>query len=113
MNQENSSRVAVIAGTGADMDSPDGVIGSGRTGRAQARRIKVIVCHRVTSVSVSTSNAHTSRGTWRAFIRTAVLHWSPLAADQPVPRLLRTEPGRGWATHRADAKTTILTFRSL
>lgn len=108
VNQENSGRVAVIAGTGADMDSPNGVIG-----RAQARRIKVIVCHRVTSVSVSTSNAQTSRGAWRASIRTAVLHWSPLAADQPVPRLLRTEPGRGWATHRADAKTAIITFRPL
>ncbi|MFD8219885.1 hypothetical protein ACFV2U_40950 [Streptomyces sp. NPDC059697] len=65
MNQENSSRVAVIAGTGADMDIPNRVIGSGRTGRAQARRIKVIVCHRVTSVSVSTSDAHTSRGARR------------------------------------------------
>jgi hypothetical protein len=113
VNQENSGRVAVIAGTGADMDSPNGVIGRVRMGRAQARRIKVLVCHRVTSVSVSTSNARTSRGAWRASIRTAVIHWSPLAADQPVPRLLRTEPGRGWATHRADAKTAILTFRPL
>ncbi|MFD5413408.1 hypothetical protein [Streptomyces nojiriensis] len=59
MTQEKSSRVAVIAGTGADMDIPNGVIGNGRTaGRAQARRIKVIVCHRATSVSVSTSSAH-------------------------------------------------------
>ncbi|MER5540427.1 hypothetical protein [Streptomyces mirabilis] len=95
MNQENSGRVAVIASTGADMDRPNGVIGGVRIGRAQARRIKVIVCHWVTSVSVSTSNALTSRGAWRAFIRTAVLHWSPLAADQQVARLLRTEPGRG------------------
>ncbi|MFF3085098.1 hypothetical protein ACFVRB_08615 [Streptomyces nojiriensis] len=40
------------------MDIPNGVIGNGRTaGRAQARRIKVIVCHRATSVSVSTSSA--------------------------------------------------------
>jgi hypothetical protein len=108
VNQENSGRVAVIAGTGADMDIPYGVIGSVRIGCAQARRIKVIVCHRVTSVSVSTS-----RGAWRASLRTAMLRWSPLAADQPVPRLLRAEPGRGWATHRADAKTTILTFRPL
>lgn len=113
VNQENSGRVAVIAGTGADMDSPNGVIGRARIGRARARRIKVIVCHRVTSVSVSTSNAHTSRGAWRFSIRTAVPHWSPLAADQPVPGLLRTEPERGGATHRADAKTTILTFRPL
>ncbi|MEU5485010.1 hypothetical protein [Streptomyces mirabilis] len=113
MNQENSGRVAVIAGTGADMDSPNGVIGRVRIGSAQCRRVKVTVGHRVTSVSVSTSNARTSRGAWRASIRTAVLHWSPLAADQPVPRLLRTEPGRGWATHRADAKTAILTFRPL
>ncbi|WP_327739005.1 hypothetical protein OG749_39800 [Streptomyces nojiriensis] len=58
MEQEKSSRVAVIAGTGADMDIPNGVIGHGRTaGRAQARRIQVIVCHRATSVSVSTSSA--------------------------------------------------------
>jgi hypothetical protein len=64
-------------------------------------------------VSVSTSNAHTSRGAWRASLRTAMLHWSPLAADQPVPRLLRAEPGRGWATHRADAKTAILAFGPL
>ncbi|MFJ3234716.1 hypothetical protein [Streptomyces sp. NPDC086787] len=41
VNQEKFSRVAVIAGTGADMDIPNGVIGNGRTGRAQARRIKV------------------------------------------------------------------------
>ncbi|GAX58709.1 hypothetical protein SO3561_10284 [Streptomyces olivochromogenes] len=113
MNQKNSGHVAVIAGTGADMDSPNGVIGRVRIGRAQARRIKVIVCHRVTSVFVTTSSAQTSRGAWRASIRTGVLHWSPLAADQPVPRLLRTEPGRGWATHRSDAKTTVLTFRPL
>ncbi|MFF0000483.1 hypothetical protein [Streptomyces avermitilis] len=113
MNQENSARVAVIAGTGADMDSPNGVIGRVWIGRAQARGIKVIVCHRVTSVPVSTGNAHTSKGAWRASIRTAVLHWGLLAADQPVPRLLRTEPGCGWATHRADAKKTILTFRPL
>lgn len=71
MNQENSGRVAVIAGTGADMASPNGVIGRVRIGRAQGRRIKVIVCHRVTSVSVSASNAHTSSGAWRASIRTA------------------------------------------
>jgi hypothetical protein len=74
------------------MDSPNGVIGRVRIGRAQARRIKVIVCHRVTSVSVSTSNAHTSGGAWRASIRTAVLRWSPLAADQPVPRLPPPSP---------------------
>ncbi|MER5474306.1 hypothetical protein [Streptomyces sp. NPDC002685] len=30
VNQENSGRVAVIAGTGADMDIPNGVIGSVR-----------------------------------------------------------------------------------
>ncbi|MFD7912120.1 hypothetical protein ACFV30_15550 [Streptomyces sp. NPDC059752] len=57
MNQEKSSRMAVIAGTGAGMDIPNGVIGNGRTGRAQARRIKAIVRHRPTSVSVSTSSA--------------------------------------------------------
>ncbi|WP_328791697.1 MULTISPECIES: hypothetical protein [unclassified Streptomyces] len=57
MNQEKSSRTAVIAGTGAGMDIPNRVIGNGRTGRAQARRIKAIVRHRATSVSVSTSSA--------------------------------------------------------
>ncbi len=57
VKQEKSSRMAVIAGTGADMNIPNGVIGNGWTGRAQARRIKVIVCHRATSVSVSTSSA--------------------------------------------------------
>ncbi|MGW6847095.1 hypothetical protein [Streptomyces sp. NPDC054958] len=61
MNQEKSSRAAVIVGTGADMDVPDGVNGCGRTGRAEARRFKVIVRHRAASVSVSTSNAPTSR----------------------------------------------------
>lgn len=78
MNHENSGRVAVIAGTGADMGSPNGVIGSGRTGRAQARRIKVIVCHRVTSVSVSTSNAHTQQG------RVAGLHPDSRAPLEPA-----------------------------
>ncbi|MFD9475914.1 hypothetical protein [Streptomyces nojiriensis] len=57
VKQEQSSRMAVIAGTGADMDIPNRVIGNGRTGRAQARRIKAIVCHRATSASVSTSSA--------------------------------------------------------
>ncbi|MEV6396796.1 hypothetical protein AB0M39_18755 [Streptomyces sp. NPDC051907] len=57
VKQEKSSRMAAIAGTGADMDIPNRVIGNGRTGRAQARRIKVIVGHRATSVSVSTSSA--------------------------------------------------------
>ncbi|WP_406511737.1 hypothetical protein OG851_07640 [Streptomyces sp. NBC_00161] len=38
MKQEKSSRKAVIAGTGAGMDIPNGVIGNGRTGRSQARR---------------------------------------------------------------------------
>lgn len=78
VNHENSGRVAVIAGTGADMGSPNGVIGSGRTGRAQARRIKVIVCHRVTSVSVSTSNAHTQQG------RVAGLHPDSRAPLEPA-----------------------------
>ncbi|WP_327386769.1 MULTISPECIES: hypothetical protein [unclassified Streptomyces] len=36
MNQEKSSRMAVIAGTGAGMDIPNGVIGKGRTGRADS-----------------------------------------------------------------------------
>jgi hypothetical protein len=40
----------------------NGVIGRVRVGRAQDRRIKVIVGHRVTSVSVSTGNARTGRG---------------------------------------------------
>ncbi|MFD8424908.1 hypothetical protein [Streptomyces sp. NPDC059466] len=57
MKQEKFSRVAVTAGIGVDMDIPNGLIGDGRTGRAQARRIKVSVCHRPTSVSVSTSSA--------------------------------------------------------
>ncbi|MFD9366962.1 hypothetical protein ACFWA6_04520 [Streptomyces sp. NPDC060020] len=35
MKQEQSSRLAVIAGTGADMDIPNGVFGNGRTGRAK------------------------------------------------------------------------------
>ncbi|MGW8780838.1 hypothetical protein ACWGNM_22660 [Streptomyces sp. NPDC055796] len=43
VKQEKSSRMAVIAGTGADMDIPNGVIGNGRTRRVQARRTKVIV----------------------------------------------------------------------
>lgn len=72
VKQEKSSRKAVIAGTGAGMDIPNGVIGNGRTGRSQARRIKVIVCRRATSVSVSTSSA---RG---------------LPADSPAP----LEPAR-------------------
>ncbi|MFF9768872.1 hypothetical protein ACF1GT_20055 [Streptomyces sp. NPDC014636] len=37
MEQEKFSRVAVIAGTGVDMDIPNGLIGNGRTGRAQGR----------------------------------------------------------------------------
>ncbi|MFF4444140.1 hypothetical protein [Streptomyces sp. NPDC001502] len=57
VKQEKSSRMAVVAGTGADMGIPNRVIGDGRTGRARARRIKVIVCRRATSVSVSTSSA--------------------------------------------------------
>ncbi|MGW4979590.1 hypothetical protein [Streptomyces mirabilis] len=69
MNQVNSGRVAVIAGTGADMDISSGMIGSVRIGRAQGRRIKVIVCHRVTSVSGSPANAYTSGGAWWASIR--------------------------------------------
>ncbi|MFD9461134.1 hypothetical protein [Streptomyces sp. NPDC060027] len=69
MNQVNSGRVAVIAGTGADMDIPSGMIGSVRIGRAQGRRIKVIVCHRVTSVSVSPAKNYISGGAWRASIR--------------------------------------------
>ncbi|MFB0615037.1 hypothetical protein [Streptomyces sp. AGS-58] len=74
--------MAVIAGTGVDMDIPNGLIGNGRTGRAQGRRIKVVVCHRATSVSVSTSSA-------RGLHPDSLLHWSPLAVDQPVPRLPR------------------------
>ncbi|MER6197711.1 hypothetical protein ABT234_10110 [Streptomyces sp. NPDC001586] len=72
MKQEQSSRTAVIAGTGTAMDIPNRVIGNGRTGRAQARRIKVIVRQRATSVSVGTSSA---RG---------------LPADRPAP----LEPAR-------------------
>ncbi|MET9688110.1 hypothetical protein ABZY81_06495 [Streptomyces sp. NPDC006514] len=72
MKQEKSSRMAVIAGTGADTDIPNRAIGNGRTGHAQARRIKVILCHRATSVSVSTSSARS------------------LPADSPVP----LEPAR-------------------
>ncbi|MFD9537848.1 hypothetical protein [Streptomyces sp. NPDC060010] len=57
VKQEKSNRMAVIAGTGTDMDIPNGVIGNGRSGRAQVRRIKAIVCHRATSVSAGTSSA--------------------------------------------------------
>ncbi|WP_158711948.1 hypothetical protein [Streptomyces virginiae] len=57
MKQEKSRRMAVIAGTGAAMDIPDGVIGKARTGRARARRIRMIVRHRPTSVSVSAGSA--------------------------------------------------------
>ncbi|WP_371592352.1 hypothetical protein [Streptomyces virginiae] len=57
MKQEKSRRMAVIAGTGAAMDIPDGVIGKGRTGRARARRIRMIVRHRPTSGSVSAGSA--------------------------------------------------------
>ncbi|MER5928600.1 hypothetical protein [Streptomyces sp. NPDC002054] len=57
VKQEKSSRAAVIAGTGADIGIPNRMIGNGRTGCTQARRIKVIICHRATSVSVSTSSA--------------------------------------------------------
>ncbi|MCX4803193.1 hypothetical protein OG594_16290 [Streptomyces sp. NBC_01214] len=72
VKQEKSSRMAVIAGTGADTDIPNRVIGNGRTGRAQAPRIKMILCHRDISVSVSTSSARS------------------LPADSPVP----LEPAR-------------------
>lgn len=41
--------MAVTARTGAYVDIPNGVTGSGRTGRAQDHRIKVIVCHLATS----------------------------------------------------------------
>ncbi|MFK0236750.1 hypothetical protein [Streptomyces vinaceus] len=37
--------MAVTARTGAYVDIPNGVAGSGRSGRAQDRRIKVIVRH--------------------------------------------------------------------
>lgn len=57
VKQEKVSRVAVIAGTGVDMDIPNGLISNGRTGRAQGRRIKVTVCDRATTVSVSASSA--------------------------------------------------------
>ncbi|MFE2141141.1 hypothetical protein ACFXA3_05180 [Streptomyces sp. NPDC059456] len=57
MKQEKSSCVAVIAGTGADIGIPGRMIANGRTGRTQARRIKAIICHRATPVSVSTSSA--------------------------------------------------------
>ncbi|MFD9564100.1 hypothetical protein [Streptomyces sp. NPDC059994] len=69
MNQVNAGRVAVIAVTGADMDISSGLTGSVRIGRTQGRRIKVIACHRVTSVSVSPAHACTSGGAWRASIR--------------------------------------------
>ncbi|MER6776695.1 MULTISPECIES: hypothetical protein [unclassified Streptomyces] len=62
MKREKSGRKALIAGTGAGMGIPNGVIGNGRTGRALARRIKVIVRHRATSVSVSTSSARPAAG---------------------------------------------------
>ncbi|MFJ2931501.1 hypothetical protein ACIO8G_01905 [Streptomyces sp. NPDC087219] len=57
MKQEQSSRMAATAGTGTDMGIPDRVIGSGRSGRARSRRIKVIVRHRATTVPVSTGSA--------------------------------------------------------
>lgn len=57
VKQEQSSRMDVIAGTGADMNIPNRAIGHGRTGCAQARRTKVIVRRRATSVSVSASSA--------------------------------------------------------
>ncbi len=40
MNQENFSRVAVIARADADMDILDEAIGSVRIGPAQARRVE-------------------------------------------------------------------------
>ncbi|MEU9418097.1 hypothetical protein [Streptomyces sp. NPDC048272] len=57
VKQVKPSRAAVIAGTGADMGIPNGVIGHGRIGRAQVHRIKASVCHRAPSASVSTSIA--------------------------------------------------------
>ncbi|WP_328297349.1 hypothetical protein OG389_05615 [Streptomyces sp. NBC_00435] len=58
VKQESPSRMVVIAGTGACMGIPGRVIGRSWTGRAQVRRIKVIVCRRAASVSVSTASAH-------------------------------------------------------
>lgn len=57
MKREKPSRKAVIAGTGAAMDIPNGAIGHGRPGRDRARRSKVTVCYRATSVPVSISSA--------------------------------------------------------
>ncbi|MFB6823220.1 hypothetical protein ACFCXA_16735 [Streptomyces virginiae] len=39
VKQDKSGRAADIAGTGAGVDIPDGVIGNGRTGRARARPV--------------------------------------------------------------------------
>ncbi|GHE44342.1 hypothetical protein GCM10017778_29730 [Streptomyces vinaceus] len=47
-----------------------------------------------------------------ACLRTALFHWNPLAADQPVPHLLRAQFGGGRARRRADLKGgAIPTFR--